>query len=265
MRLSIRHDTVYRYATPVRYSMQYLRLTPRADAGQRILVWRIEAPGRNWMQTDAFGNDVTVLAVSRPHDELRISVSGTVETSLAAGTPLPNESRLPPEAFLVPTPLTEADDAIVALAAQSFSAERSRLDGATTLMHAIADRVAYEPGTTDADHTAAQALGLGRGVCQDHTHIFIAAVRAAGVPVRYVSGYLDTGDPGHVASHAWAEVWVDGRGWIGFDVTHRQSPGDRYCRLAVGRDYLDASPVRGMRQGGSEERLEVAVRVSADQ
>lgn len=266
MRLEIRHETEYRYATPVRHSIQYLRLTPRADAGQRVIAWRIDAPGRSSSQTDAYSNAVTVLSLDEPHASLRISVTGTVETFLTPGSPLANESPLPPVAFLVPTRLTEADDAIRAIAVEALGARGAQLDGVLRLGDLVTRRVVYEPGSTDVDHTAAQALALGRGVCQDYTHVVLAACRAVGLPARYVSGYFDAGDPGHLASHAWVDVWIEGAGWIGYDPTHACLAGERYCRLAVGRDYLDASPVRGMRHGGTEERLSVVVTVAvADQ
>lgn len=262
MRLTIHHGTVYRYRTPVRYSIQYLRLTPRAEAGQRIVEWRLETPARTWQQTDAFGNVVHVLSRVEPHDETRITVHGAVETSLVPGTPVEDRSGLPPAVFLVPTLLTVADDGLADLADRTIGSAVNPRSGVEALIEAIVSRVRYEPGSTDVDHTAAQALALGRGVCQDHAHIFLACARAAGVPARYVSGYIDANDPGHVSSHAWADVWIDG-GWVSYDVTHAALAGPALCRLAVGRDYADASPVRGIRRGGAGEELAVAVRVSA--
>jgi transglutaminase-like putative cysteine protease len=263
MQLTIRHETLYRYATPARYSIQYLRLTPRAEAGQRVRDWQIDAPGRRWRQTDAYGNVVHVMTIDHAHDELRIRVAGTIETALTPGTPLPNDSPLPPVAFMVPTRLTTPDAAMQALAADAFAPGRNPLDAVQRLTEAIAGRVAYETGSTAVDHTAAEALALGRGVCQDHAHVFLACARLAGYPARYVSGYLDAGGAGATASHAWADVWIEGRGWIAVDVTHARFAGEPYCRLAVGRDYLDASPVRGTRRGGSDEALEVNVQVTA--
>ena len=115
--------------------------------------------------------------------------------------------------------------------------------------------------------TAAEALAQGSGVCQDLAHVFLAACRARGVPARYISGYL-LDDASHVASsHAWAEAWIadanrGAGGWLGFDVTQNRLAGPELCRLAIGRDYLDASPIRGMRLGGAEEEMEVNVTVA---
>ena len=261
MLLNIRHETLYRYERPVRYSIQYLRLTPRADALQRVLQWRVDAPGRIWRQEDAYGNVVHVVSCEQPHHELRIAVHGAVETSLSPGTPLAHDLPLPPAAFLVPTRLTESNDALQRLSAHAFAPERSPKEAIEELMSSIRNEVIYEQGSTDVDHTAAQALALRRGVCQDLAHIFLTCARLGGHPARYVSGYFESGDPGDVASHAWVDIWLEGEGWISYDPTNAVATGARYCRLAIGRDYLDASPVRGARRGGTSERLEVVVQV----
>jgi transglutaminase-like putative cysteine protease len=122
--------------------------------------------------------------------------------------------------------------------------------------------VEYETGVTDSLTKAEEALGAGHGVCQDHAHIFISACRVGGVPARYVTGYLLTdGVSDEEAHHAWAEAWVEGLGWVGFDVANNVCPTDRYVRLAAALDASYAAPIRGSRRGGGEERLEVEVRV----
>lgn len=262
MKLTIVHDTVYRYQTPMRYCIQYLRLTPRADAGQRILDWEIDSPGVRWRQTDAFGNVVHVMSFDSMHDTLHLRARGVVETRLQPGEAIADVASVPVESFLVPTRLTQPDAAIVQLASL-VAGERDKEAGLHWLMREIHAQVRYETGSTDVDHTAAAALALGRGVCQDHAHIFVSCVRAAGMPARYVSGYIDAGDASHVFSHAWADVWIAGRGWVSFDATNCEYAAASYCRLAVGRDYLDASPVRGMRHGGAGESLSVKVAVAA--
>lgn len=269
MRLEIRHETVYRYSSPASYSIQYVRQTPRSEAGQRILSWYIDSPGRRWRQTDAYGNSVLVLSLTEPHSEIRVVAQGQVETADERGLTLPHDSAVPPLAFALPTPLTQSDAAIRELAAGAMpqeglrSAERGPLEA---LMDAVSKRMAYVLGTTDVHATAAEALAQGSGVCQDLAHVFLAACRARGVPARYISGYL-LDDASHIASsHAWAEAWIAeanrGAGaWLGFDVTHNRLAGPELCRLAIGRDYLDASPIRGMRLGGSEEDMQVNVTV----
>jgi transglutaminase-like putative cysteine protease len=265
MRLTILHDTVYQYETPARYCIQYLRLTPRSDAGQRIAEWDIESPGVLWRQTDAFGNVVHVMSLDAAHQSLRIRARGVVETTLQPGDAIADVASVPVESFLVPTPLTQPDAALTELS-RPLAAAADKDAALAALMQDIHARVRYETGATDVEHTAAEALAQGRGVCQDHAHIFIACARQAGLPARYVSGYIDVGsadDASHASSHAWADVWITGRGWVSFDATHRARAGEAYCRLAVGRDFLDASPVRGMRTGGSGERLDVNVAVNA--
>ena len=273
MLLDIRHETLYRYAVPASYSLQYMRLWPRADGGQRVLNWRIDAPGRRWAQTDAYGNAVFVTSLTDKHDVIRVVAQGQVETSDERGLLLPHDSAVPPLAFALPTRLTEADTAIDALAAEAMGdTVWSTLAGPEplqALVDAIFGRVAYVQGVTDVFHTAAEVLQQGQGVCQDMAHVFLACCRARGIPARYVSGYLLT-DATHAASHAWAEAWLPqargGQGaWVGFDVTHQRMAGPELCRLAVGRDFADASPMRGIHVGGGGEALSVRVAVQGSE
>lgn len=261
MLLDITHATTYRYHAPANYSVQYLRITPRTDRGQRVLSWSIETPGRRWAQRDAFGNIVHTLSIIEPHDSISIHVRGTVETRDETGLSILEVGSIPPAAYLFATPLTTADDAILALAQVLVRHGSDRREGLLRLAESIEGKVKYLPGSTDVQSNAIEALHQGAGVCQDHAHLFIAACRAAGVPARYVSGYLFTGEQQHLASHAWGEAWSDEAGWLEVDVTNTKLCGPETCRLAVGRDYLDASPVRGVRRGGGQEALEVNVSV----
>jgi transglutaminase-like putative cysteine protease len=128
----------------------------------------------------------------------------------------------------------------------------------------VGRRIAFEPGATDTQTAAEEALARARGVCQDHAHVFIAAARHLGFPARYVSGYLLLdGQAAQVASHAWSEAHVEGLGWVGFDAANGISPDTRYVRLATGRDYRDAMPVSGIILGTAAERL--AVRITVEQ
>ena len=135
------------------------------------------------------------------------------------------------------------------------------------MLGAVRDRVEYVPGATDAHTGAAEALADGKGVCQDHAHIFIAAARTLAIPARYVTGYLVLdGEQGTAdAHHAWAEAWVEGLGWVGFDVANRVCPTDRYVRLAAGLDAGYAAPIVGSRRGGETETLDVSVTVQQQQ
>ena len=264
MELHIRHETLYRYDEPVKRSVQNLRLTPRREPCQRAISWQIAAPGRQSAQIDAHGNVVHMLTLDEPHREIRIVVAGVVETEDADLLTLPNEGRLSPLAYLAETPLTRIDDTLRRFSAEHLS--EHTLTGVFDLAAAVCSAVKYKKGSTEVSATAMQVFSRGEGVCQDHAHVFIACCRAANIPARYVSGYFYPGATEQVASHAWVDVWL-GRepGWTSIDVTHRKLAGGHHCRLAVGRDYLDACPVRGVRRGGGDETMQVAVSVATSE
>jgi len=264
MQLHIRHETVYRYGEPVKRSVQNLRLTPRRDPVQRALSWHISTPGRQHEQIDAYGNVVHLLTLDGPHNEIRIVVTGVVETRDVEGEMLPNEGQLSPLTYLAQTSLTRADSAIQSFVLERLPRAADRRSNLLQLADAVNESVQYESGVTDVHESAARAFARGKGVCQDHAHVFIACCRASGIPARYVSGYVYTGNEGEVASHAWVDAWLGpDEGWMPIDITHRSLVGGRHCRLAVGRDYLDACPVRGVRRGGGAEEMQVAVMVAS--
>lgn len=259
MRLSILHRTVYHYTAPVFYSIQQLRLTPRTEPHQRTLRWRLGAPGTLAATIDAYGNTTHTLTLTEAHGDVAIEARGEVEVDpLVDGRLEETESGVPPLSFLALTPLTEPDEAVL-----DFAQRLRQQDAGGLLAFAddVCDAVAYQAGTTEVTSTAREALALGRGVCQDHAHLFIAACRARGLPARYVSGYVHPGDAPHAASHAWADVYLQQQGWVSIDVTHRRFASDHLCRLAVGRDYASASPVRGVRIGGGDETMDVRVNI----
>jgi transglutaminase-like putative cysteine protease len=260
MRLSILHRTTYRYASPVFYSIQHLRLTPREEPHQRTLRWRLKTPGTASAAPDAYGNLVHTLALTQAHGDVQIEARGEVEIDPLDGGRLPDvPAGPPPLTFLAGTPLTEADDRLRDFAHSHLG--RTDRDGLLGFAIAVSDAIAYQAGTTEVTSTAADALRLGRGVCQDHAHAFVAGCRVRGLPARYVSGYVHPGDAPHAASHAWADVYLPTTGWTSIDITHRRFASDHLCRLAVGRDYASAGPVRGVRIGGGDESLEVRVNI----
>lgn len=263
MLLHVRHETVYSYAEAARYTIQVLRLTPRRESRQRTVSWSIQAPGRRVEQMDAHGNVVHYLTVEAPHREVRLLVSGVVETDETPGQPNADALQLSPLAYRVASGLTAADAALSAFAVEAFAGSDDLRERLLRGAQAVAGAVAYRPGSTQVSDTAISVFQRREGVCQDQAHVFIACCRALGLSARYVSGYLHAGSEGSVASHAWAEVWLDGIGqWYGFDITHGRPVSGQHCRLAVGRDYLDAAPVRGMRRGGGQEHMQVSVLVS---
>lgn len=266
MQLHIRHETQYLYTEPVKRSIQNLRLTPRQEVSQRALNWSISAPGKQHAQLDAHGNVVHLLTLDRPHREIRIVVNGVVEIDDQFNATLHEQGSLSPLAYLAATSLTRPNEEIVAFASKQDLDHGDRQSAFLKLASNICERIEYTKGATDAGESAAQAFARRKGVCQDHAHVFIACCRALGIPTRYVSGYVYVGKENEVASHAWADVWSSSeQSWLGVDVTHRSLVGKNHCRLAVGRDYLEACPVRGVRRGGGTEEMKVAVAISANQ
>jgi len=268
MRIHVNHATAYTYDPPANGAIQTLRLTPRSHDGQYVVSWRIDVSEscRLRAHEDAFGNITHTFAVDGPLSELRVLVEGEVETQDTAGVVRGTKERFPPSLFMRETDLTRADEALRSFSNEVASRENDRIAKLHALTDAIADAMAFDPDPTHAGTTAVEAFALKRGVCQDYAHILIAAARHAGIPARYVSGYLvgdaGTGAPaGRQAGHGWAEAYVEGFGWIGFDATNRQCPTEAYVRLAIGLDYLGAAPVRGNRYGGGEESLSVALSV----
>jgi transglutaminase-like putative cysteine protease len=173
---------------------------------------------------------------------------------------LRHDGTLSPLAYLATTPLTAPNEEMVDLANAHLRRDRSSRDNLYSLAAAVQERVRYKPGITSVEDSAVTALEAGQGVCQDHSHVFISCCRAAGIPARYVSGYVCFEGEGETASHAWVDAWVGGsNAWLGIDVTHLGPASADHCRLAVGRDYLDAAPVRGVRRGGGREVMDVSV------
>jgi transglutaminase-like putative cysteine protease len=260
MQLSIRHETLYRYSVAQAYSIEQLHLTPRPEPQQRILSWRIGTPGHCVSYSDAYGNLSHMLTLNEPHDSVRIVVEGVVATSLLPGGRLQSSDGLSPLIFTVSTRLTEPTPLLVDIAARCLPGPRARTSELMSLAAHIHGAVEYRSGATDVSSTAGDAMVLGAGVCQDHAHVFLACCHARGIPARYVSGYIDPESTGHAASHAWVDAWAedDGySGWVSIDVTHNRLMTDSYCRLAIGRDYESAAPVRGMRRGGGQEVMSV--------
>ena len=205
-----------------------------------------------------------MLYVDRPVQALRLTVAGRVLTEDRAGVVQGLAHDLPPQIFTRATPLTAPGPAIAALAEAVAATGTSVLDRLHHLAGRLYDSLRFDTEATAVDTTAEQACAEGHGVCQDFTHIFIAAARALGIPARYVSGHLFRRDGAHFqpAGHAWAEGWVEDLGWVAFDPVNGICTDDAYVRVACGLDYLGAAPVAGARSGGGAEDMAVEVRVS---
>lgn len=265
MRLTIHHETLYRYSAPLAYTIQQLRLTPRADPHQRIINWQIKTPGHRHSFHDAFGNACQMLTVRGRHADLCIVAEGEVDIAPLDRGRLALSDALPPLVYTVPTARTLPTEAIRAFTLQHFPTGHGSED-LLALAASIRGAVAYQSGATDVTSSADDALLLGRGVCQDHAHLFVACCHVRGIPARYVSGYIDPGQTAHAETHAWVDVWIEEfgfTGWVSIDVTHARFADDALCRLAVGRDYESSAPVRGVRRGGGMESLTVKVSITA--
>ena len=267
MRISVHHATRYVYEREARSIVQVLRVTPRSHAGQQVVKWRLDADAdvRLRQSEDAFGNLVHHLSTERPLKELTLTVSGEVTTLDTAGVVSGADERLSPTIFLRQTRLTRPTAEVARFAAEADpGADQGWLSRLHALLEAVKRRVEFDTEATDTTVSADETLRLGRGVCQDMAHLYVAAARCLGAPARYVSGHLVRSDE-QEAAHAWAEVLVPGLGWVGFDPANGICPTEAYIRVAIGLDYLDAAPVRGARKGGGDETMSVRVAVAQAQ
>ncbi len=263
MQLSIRHTTTYSYDAPVSYALQKVRLHPLSSSVQTVQGWRVTIEGGKIEAgyRDHFGNHTDLVSATPGTQKITLSAEGTVETHDTSGILGQVFGRAPLWLFRQHTALTEAGDAVRPLKEVVAGADTT-LNGLHALLARILDAVPYTLGKTGTTTTAEDALALGAGVCQDHANIFIATARAAGLPARYVSGYLMMNDRvDQDASHAWAEVYLEDLGWVGFDVSNGVSPDDRYVRIATGRDANDAAPISGLRMGNADEALIVSLQI----
>lgn len=264
MKLMISHETTYSYDAPVRYALQQLRLTPKTREGQEVSDWNIDViGGKVELEFDDHNNNrVHLVSIEPDNSEISIKASGTVITSNSSGIIGRHGGFAPLWHFLRATALTKPGPLVRNLVRQVGEEPGDDVKILHNLSSLIADQVSYEIGQTDTKTTAENALENGHGVCQDHTHVFLAAARLMGYPARYVSGYLMLNDRvDQDASHAWAEVHVDDLGWVGFDVSNRISPDERYVPVATGLDYMETAPVSGMRFGEGSESMVVSLQV----
>ncbi len=267
MLLIVDHLTRYRYDLPVRGVVQSHKLTPASFQGQKVLEWQVTVSGgaQGGGFRDGAGDWIQSWTVAGPVSDISVHVQGRVETTDMSGILKGHRESVPPEAWVRDTEATEPDAAILALAAAVSGMEP--LAAAHALALAVSQAIAYRPGTTHVHTTAAAALAQGEGVCQDHAQVLISAARAAGFPARYVSGYLfaDAEGESHDAAHAWAELYLQGFGWIGFDPANECCPDERYIRLGSGLDAAEAAPIRGVSRGSGEESLSVTVAVQTQE
>ena len=264
MRLSIDHRTTYRFSIPQGRLVQMLRLTPQNSHDQTVARWdvHVDRDARMRRGRDGFGNIVTMLYAEGPLDRIEIAVAGEVVTSHSDGVVHGVAETLAPAVFLRATGLTPHDPAITAWARDAAGA-RERLAALHALNEALHARGAVDWAHRPAGLDAGTAWREGATTPRDLAQVFVVAARTIGAPARYVSGYHLTDVAGeHLpAPHGWAEAYVDGLGWIGFDPCTGRCPEETYVRVAAALDSAGAAPVAGSRLGEGEEELDVDVSV----
>ena len=261
MHLKIRHRTEYRYESPVRYSIQELRLTPPQLAGQQVDKWKISTPIKATNSVDTFGNICSVFVQEAPYTSMMIEAEGEVHTQDAFEF-IDNSKAVSPYYLLQQTNLTEPSDRMLSYFASKLP-KKNTVDEVLKLASAIQEAVVYFPGQSNFATTAAQSFAMSSGVCQDHAQIMLSLCRASNIPARYVSGYFFAEESPNLASHAWIDFCSDvEKGiWISVDITHACLVDSRHIRLAIGRDYYSAAPVKGVRSGGGGEELSASISI----
>lgn len=261
MRIAIDHRTHYRFSEPQARIVQMLRLTPVDTQDQTVVSWLIgvDCDARLRTAVDGFGNAVTMLYAEGPIAALDISVTGEVLTLEANGVVRGSNEPLPPTLYLRSTPRTQPAGALAAFAQAAASGD-DLLERLHRFNQALGERFEIAPEGRDRGWSAGAAFALASAGPRDLAQMFVTGARGLGIPARYVSGYRSDG-VAHCGPHAWAEAYVEGIGWIGFDPATGLSPDETYVRIAVGLDATGAAPIAGTRIGAGEERLDVDLHV----
>ena len=279
MHLSVLHRTRYLYRIPVSDSINEVRLRPATDDPKRLTsyILRVHPPRRVQHFRDGNFNYVQWFEIPEPHPELMIEATSRIHTTTqyADGTPPlgitfndiagTQDDMLRP--FLSSSRYVTVDPALWRLAIDIRDERKDVFETASAIMTYINQNWTYQPNSTTASTHMDEVMRDRRGVCQDFAHVMLGLCRALGIPARYVSGYLYNGPTGHMrgaqASHAWCEISLPDRGWFGLDPTNNTLTDERYIKIATGRDYDDAAPIRGSFSGapGATTALEVTVEV----
>ena len=265
MKLEIVHETRYRYSGPIAETFMEVRLRPMDGNGQRCVEFHLDVGSgiepRSYR--DGYGNNVHYFNLVRPHARLHVTSRSMVETGLKLDAD-PGED-LVQDFLRYRSPVKDVPGVRVLAVRHPIADPGSAADverALDDLTLAISREFAYDRKVTNVYSAVDEVLALRAGVCQDFAHLFIAVARAMGVPARYVSGYIhDSRGRGVTgASHAWGEAWLPGKGWVGYDATHPVRAGADHVRIAVGRDYGDAAPTRGVYVGSATGTMKVRVR-----
>lgn len=269
MRINIRHDLHFTYEPPARAIIHVLRLNPRGHEGQHVANWRldVDVDCRTKMSEDAYGNSVCTFTIDGPVEAINISVEGEIETFDTAGVVRQAVERFPPELFTRESPLAYADDALRAFASEATIAGGDTLQKLHALMGALAKTIAFEPTKTlDANRQKpGKAFAAEKGDAIDIAHMFVAMARFLNIPARFIAGYYFVPEAGTASAHYWAEGFVPGLGWVGFDPAHALCPGEAHVRVACGLDYLDAAPTRFANVIGAVESADMKIKLISAQ
>jgi transglutaminase-like putative cysteine protease len=264
MRLLIEHTTTFFYDTPISEAYTEMRLRPLDGNGQRCLAFRLSVEPRSEVTqyTDMHGNDVRYFDVLQPHQKLVVAAHSEVFTPEKFSDEQRAFTLIEAYDYLRPTAYTPVTEAICRLA-KPLEVPGDPQATALALLHGVHTAIKYTRGVTNVKTTADDALALGQGVCQDYTHVMLAAARCLGLPARYVSGYLynPKTPTDEQATHAWLDIYIPEWGWLALDPTHDTPQTPRHVRVAVGRDYADVSPTHGIYTGNAKEQMGVVVRV----
>ncbi len=280
MKHHIVHDTVFHYDALVTESIMEVRLRPRDDEQQRCQQFNLSITPKTVVHEfiDSLGNHIHHFDVPAPHQSLLVRAESVVEVWI----PNPRPTTLPIDSWqtldalrttplldmLLPSTFAIASSYLLAFMQQyAFTRESDPLTTIDRIARTLYETITYTPQSTSVDSPIDVVLEQRKGVCQDIAHVMIAICRQLGIPARYVSGYLyhrrDDNDRSHAdATHAWVEAWIPTIGWVGIDPTNNIWTGERHIRMAIGRDYADVPPTRGVYRGNASERLEVAVNVN---
>lgn len=256
MKLMINHQTHYVYTEQAKNSIQYIKMTPQNNAHQNVLSWGVSVAGKVQQQYDAFRNIWLISTQRYAYQNMTIMAQGTIEINPHSRNAIDIEVR--PSVFLQVTPNTLCDDEMRAFA--QYHVPQNTHAHLRSLSEALLEYMPYISYSTNVTTTAIDAFYHQQGVCQDHSHVFIAMCKSLGIPSRYVSGYLYVPDSIHLASHAWAEVFLDNQ-WHTFDISNQLYTPSSHIYVAIGRDYWDVAPVRGVREKGGTESMSSIVQV----
>lgn len=289
MKYRVTHTTEFQYEAPVGLCYNEARLLPRALPYQKVLSADLQifpAPHDRYERFDYFGNRTSFFSIQQPHEQLIVTAVSEVEVETVQSSLFMNADSLRWEdvrerlrkdrtleiidasQFVLDSPMISVDNGLAEYARTAFLPERSLGEAVSDLMQRIFREFKYDPEFSTIATPLKEVLAHRSGVCQDFAHLAIGCLRAMGLAARYVSGYIETDTPpgkerlvGADASHAWFSVYHPEAGWLNFDPTNNQIPGNRHVTVAWGRDFADVTPLKGLAFGGGEHALKVSVDV----